>query len=107
MLFFHYRLRELLPSGIKLAGDIVNDDDIHLVLEYKSGEVWGPFTAPRANRYILHNDQNNPKISSLELFDEVLRDFKPRLLVISGLQIMDSHKFVKGIFFFLNTLSET
>lgn len=66
-------------------------------MEYKTGERWGPFTAPRANRYILHNDQNNPTISSLEYLDEHLATFNARLLVVSGLQMMDSYPFSAGI----------
>lgn len=91
------KLRKHLPDGLKLAGDLVKEDDIHFILEYKSSEAWGPYTAPRANRYILHNDQNNPHISSLELFDEALANYNPRLLVVSGLQMMDSYKFAQGV----------
>lgn len=87
------KLKKSLPEEIRLIGDVVDEDDIHLILEYKSGDKWGPFTAPRANRYILHTDQNNPKISSLELFGQQLIDFNPRLLVISGLQMMDNFPF--------------
>lgn len=66
-------------------------------MEYKTGARWGPFTAPRANRYILHNDQMNPTISSLEYLDEHLRAFNARLLVVSGLQMLDSYPFAVGI----------
>lgn len=66
-------------------------------MEYKTDEKWGPFTAPRANRYILHNDQNNPTISSLEYLDKYLSEFNARLFVISGLQMLDSFPFAAGI----------
>lgn len=66
-------------------------------MEYKTDEKWGPFTAPRANRYILHNDQNNPTISSLEYLDKYLNEFNARLFVISGLQMLDSFPFAAGV----------
>lgn len=65
-------------------------------MEYKTGDQWGPFTAPRANRYILHNDNSNPTINSLEFFDQPLKEFDPRLLVVSGLQMMDSFPYAAG-----------
>ncbi|XP_036326843.1 ADP-dependent glucokinase-like [Rhagoletis pomonella] len=91
------KLRRLVPADIKIAGDEIPEDDIHLILEYKSGDTWGPFKAPRANRYILHSDQNNPHLNSVEHFDAALRSFQPRLLVISGLQMMDSYRFIPGV----------
>lgn len=87
------RLRRLVPDAIKIAGDQIEEDDIHLILEYKAGETWGPFTAPRANRYILHNDQNNPHLNSLEHLETAILDYKPDLFIISGIQMMDSYKF--------------
>uniref|UniRef100_A0A1B0FJP7 ADP-dependent glucokinase n=1 Tax=Glossina morsitans morsitans TaxID=37546 RepID=A0A1B0FJP7_GLOMM len=92
-----YKLRRLVPKDIRIAGDEVLEDDIHLILEYKAGETWGPFTAPRANRYILHNDQTNPYLRSLENLEKAVKDYQPHLIVISGLQMMDSYKFEKGV----------
>lgn len=51
-----HKLRRLVPGTIKIAGDEIEEDDIHLILEYKAGDTWGPFTAPPANRYFLHTD---------------------------------------------------
>lgn len=89
-------LQSALPEGLKVVGQPVKRDDVHLILEYKAGESWGPYTAPRANRYILHNDDNNPLISSLEALEEHIKDFNADLLVISGLQMMDNYPFMKG-----------
>lgn len=91
------RLQKSLPKGIKtVGGDLSGKDDIHLILEYKADAKWGPYTTPRANRYILHHDMNNPMVSSLELLDEHLHDFDANLLVVSGIQMMDSHPFPPG-----------
>ena len=42
------------------------EDDIHLILEYAKDEAWDHLVAPRANRYIIHSDADNPWITSLE-----------------------------------------
>jgi hypothetical protein len=47
-------------------------------------------------RFIIHNDHNNPLVSSLEEFDKLLKEFNPNLLVISGLQMMDNYPYPKG-----------
>ncbi|KAH8351570.1 hypothetical protein KR059_008156 [Drosophila kikkawai] len=90
------KLRPLLPKEIRLAGDEIPDDDIHLILEYKAGDTWGSYVAPRANRYILHNDRNNPHLRALEQLTDALKVYHPQLLVVSGLQMMDMFTFNPG-----------
>ncbi|XP_016966509.1 ADP-dependent glucokinase [Drosophila biarmipes] len=90
------KLRPLLPKEIRLAGDEIPNDDIHLILEYKAGDTWGPYVAPRANRYILHNDRNNPHLRAVEQLTDALKIYQPQLLVVSGLQMMDMFTFNPG-----------
>lgn len=66
-------------------------DDIHLILEYKTGDKFGEHEAPRANRYIIHSDANNPMITSLELLN--VNDYEPKLFVVAGLQMLDNFPF--------------
>ena len=47
-------LRRMIPESVKVVGGKVEHDDIHLILEYKHGESWGPYTSARANRYRIH-----------------------------------------------------
>ena len=49
-------------------------------------------------RFIIHNDQQNPTVSSLEDLDHVLKngEYSPNLLVVSGLQMMDNYPFNPG-----------
>ncbi|EDW40526.1 GL25288 [Drosophila persimilis] len=90
------KMRPLLPKEIRLAGVEIPDDDIHIILEYMAGDVWGPYVAPRANRYILHNDKNNPHIRAVEEMTNALKLYHPQLLVVSGLQMMDMFSFNPG-----------
>ncbi|XP_011504910.1 PREDICTED: ADP-dependent glucokinase [Ceratosolen solmsi marchali] len=89
-------LLQMIPQAITVVGGEVERDDIHLILEYKRGETWGPYTSARANRYIVHNDRHNPKMSGLEELGQLLPEFKPDLLIISGLQMMDNYPFGEG-----------
>lgn len=41
------------PSVSPVAGNVVEEPDIHLILEYPSGATWGQYTARRANRCVL------------------------------------------------------
>lgn len=90
------KLRAELPDGITVAGPEVTDDEVHLLLEYPAGERWGHLHSPRANRFIIHNDHTNPKLASIESFVPELEKFKPKLLVVSALQMMDNFPFEKG-----------
>lgn len=40
-----------------VAGKVVEEPDIHLILEYPSGASWGPYSSRRANRYAAVNWQ--------------------------------------------------
>lgn len=89
-------LHQMIPQIINIVGGEVKRDDIHLIIEYKQGDVWGPYTSARANRYIVHNDVHNPMISSFDAFDKILSTYEPNLLVVSGLQMMDNYPFPNG-----------
>ncbi|XP_017331228.1 ADP-dependent glucokinase [Ictalurus punctatus] len=87
---------DYLSEHITVAGNTVEEPDIHLILEYPSGATWGPYTSRRANRYIVHSDDHNPYLDSMEDFEKKLQGFKPDLLVVGGLQMMDNFPFNQG-----------
>ena len=89
-------LQEWIPDGMEVAGGAVDTDDVHLIVEYKRNEAWDSVVSPRANRFIVHHDLNNPLVSSLEQFSEAMTKFQPQLLVIGGLQMMDNFPFRPG-----------
>lgn len=89
-------LQDWVPQGMEVAGGGLETDDVHLILEYKREEQWGHVRAPRANRFIVHHDLNNPLVSSLEEFRAALPLFRPDLLVVGGLQMMDNFPFREG-----------
>ena len=55
-------LRQMMPEAINIVGDEAKRDDIHLILEYKNSESWGPYRSARANRlhkYKIIKDRPN------------------------------------------------
>jgi ADP-dependent glucokinase len=48
------------------------------------------------NSFILHNDQTNPTLGSLDLFAKQVSLFSPTLLVVGGLQMLDNFPFKPG-----------
>ncbi|XP_053676196.1 ADP-dependent glucokinase [Anopheles nili] len=91
------KLKTHLRPEVRLTGSLIDDDDIHLILEYNTGDSWGDLVSPRANRYILHNDHHNPYLTSLEEFNSALVGFAPDLFVVSGLQMMDNYVYPDGV----------
>ena len=88
-------LKSLHP-GLRVLGDELEEDDIHLILEYKTGDKWGKFTSPRANRFIVHSDNSNPYLETLEDLEKEILKFDPSVLVVGGLQMMDNFPFKEG-----------
>ncbi|XP_063049335.1 ADP-dependent glucokinase [Engraulis encrasicolus] len=93
---FSTDFNDVLSEHITVAGNDVDEPDIHLIMEYPSGATWGPYTSRRANRYIVHSDEHNPYLDSMEAFERQLLDFQPDLLVVGGLQMMDNFPFKEG-----------
>ncbi|RLN46944.1 hypothetical protein BBJ29_006372 [Phytophthora kernoviae] len=93
---------------IQVVGNLdeTQHEDVHLVLEYSSGDVFRGHTSPRANRYYLNHDVHNARLSVLEEFEKSLETFKPDLVVFGGLQLMEVEMDQKGRLMRLKALSE-
>lgn len=94
---FSLDFNDVLSEHVTVAGNTVEEPDIHLILEYPSGATWGQYTSRRANRYIVHSDDHNPYLDSMEEFEKKLQSFNPDLLVVGGLQMMDNFPFKQGL----------
>ncbi|CAG2181303.1 unnamed protein product, partial [Oppiella nova] len=85
------QLQKLLPSDVMLSTPHLTKDEFHLLLEYPLDENWDDkYVSPRANRFIVHNDHKNPLLASLDTFYEKTAAFRPDLVIVSGLQMMDN-----------------
>lgn len=89
-------ITEGLPERVKVIGEPLQKSDVHIILEYDKGAKWGQYQAARANRLIVHSDDINPYLAGLEDFADKLIKFRPTLVVVGGLQMMDSFPFKEG-----------
>ncbi|XP_063305439.1 ADP-dependent glucokinase isoform X1 [Pelobates fuscus] len=84
------KLHELLDERVLVpSASLQEQDEFHLILEYKAGENWGSSRAPTANRFIFSHDLSNGAMTSLEVLLASLEEFQPNLLVLSGLHMME------------------
>lgn len=62
------------------------------------------------SRFIVHNDHQNPELSSLNSFVKQIEDYNPNILVVGGLQMMDNFPMSESKYDLytncLNTLSD-
>jgi len=91
------KMRDSYHKKMEFSQGYGEQDDVHLILEYKVGEQWGPYVVKRANRFILHSDNSNPELRSLESFIDVVDRVRPSTVVIGGLQMLDNFKFEAGV----------
>nr|XP_027202741.1 ADP-dependent glucokinase-like [Dermatophagoides pteronyssinus] len=84
------KLLKKFPNNIEISGPIIDQDDYHLILEYNINEQWNQYRSPRANRLIVHSDDNNVKLLSRTKFFKQLPNFRPDLLVLTGLHMLDN-----------------
>ena len=105
---------KMLPKGMSPVGNIVPVDDIHMLLEYPALRHWGKYTSQRANRLVVHSDENNPYLRSLQEFKKSFKEFSPSVLVVGGLHMLDnfpgfnkgdSSQILKRLQLFLDTIS--
>lgn len=83
-------LINMLPDNMSTIGDNVDIDDIHLILEYLAYLPWGKYESQRANRLVIHSDEHNPYLKSLNKFQEKVQQFSPSILVVAGLHMLDN-----------------
>lgn len=47
------------------------------------------------SRYILHRDVHNPSLKGLAAVKDAVHDYKPHLVVLGGLQMLDTYPFTE------------
>lgn len=84
------KLHELLDEKIVVPPESLQEtDEIHLILEYQTGERWGTVVAPQANRFIFSHDESNARMRLTESLVQSLDQFEPDLMVLSGFHMME------------------
>ena len=77
--------RALLPSSVKLAQPLSDNDEVHLILEYARGEAG----APRANRFIVTADTGNTDVAPMLAAIRAAADSAADVLIVAGLHMLE------------------
>lgn len=75
------------PYKIKFLNTLVPSPDLHIILEYREGETWGKYSAPRSNRFYMNHDTQNTNPGILESAYEINNI---DVFVIGGLQLIEN-----------------
>jgi len=88
------KLKELLSSNIEIPKpSLIEKDEIHLIMEYGKHEIFENWQSPVANRFIVSHDIYNSKMEFLDRFFATIREYKPDIVLFSGLHLLESQTF--------------
>lgn len=87
------RLKDHLPDAI-LIPTFTNDsqEEVHMILEYSSGDTWGEVSSYCSNRVIFSHDVSNSKMVALESVKNAMYNFSPDFVVLSGAHLLEGQK---------------
>jgi ADP-dependent glucokinase len=87
------KLKELLSSNIEIPKpSLIEKDEVHLIMEYGKHEIFESWQSPVANRFIVSHDTYNSRMEFLDQFFATIREYKPDIIIISGLHLLESQK---------------
>jgi len=78
----------LHPSVVRNNSTRIVQDELHMIYEYKQGEIIGEFVAPASSRFITSHDQFSASSIVIEMFFKVIAQVKPDLIVLSGVHLL-------------------
>ena len=87
------KLKQLLNENIKIPNQcLIDKDEVHLILEYHSKEVFENVQTPTANRFIVSHDFYNSRMEMLDELFAISKNYNPDILIISGLHLLESQR---------------
>uniref|UniRef100_A0A915E3A1 Uncharacterized protein n=1 Tax=Ditylenchus dipsaci TaxID=166011 RepID=A0A915E3A1_9BILA len=82
----------LHPSIVRNNSTRIVQDEMHLVMEYKQGEIMGEYVAPASSRFITSHDQYSGSSVVIEMFFKAIGQFRPDLIIFSGVHLLEAQK---------------
>ncbi|CAB3405603.1 unnamed protein product [Caenorhabditis bovis] len=84
------RSQALLHPAVKRANSTrIVKDELHVILEYKQGEILGDWVAPSSSRFITSHDHFSGSMVVVEMFFKAITQFKPDLVIITGVHLLE------------------
>ncbi|KAI1706031.1 ADP-specific phosphofructokinase/Glucokinase conserved region domain-containing protein [Ditylenchus destructor] len=82
----------LHPAIVRNNATRIVQDELHLILEYKQGEILGEYVAPASSRFITSHDQYSGSSVVIEMFFKAIGQFRPDLILFSGVHLLEAQK---------------
>ncbi|CAJ0955934.1 unnamed protein product, partial [Mesorhabditis belari] len=84
------RSQALLHPSIKRSNSTrITKDELHVILEYKQGEVLGEHVALGSSRFITSHDLYSSSTILIEMFFKAIATVQPDLVIITGVHLLE------------------
>ncbi|VDN59501.1 unnamed protein product [Dracunculus medinensis] len=80
----------LHPSIVRTNSTRIIKDEIHIIMEYKQGEILGEYVAPASSRFITSHDQYSGSSVVIEMFFKAISQFQPDLIILTGVHLIQT-----------------
>ncbi|VDK42679.1 unnamed protein product [Anisakis simplex] len=80
----------LHPSIVRTNSTRIVKDEVHVIMEYKQGEILGEYVAPASSRFITSHDQYSGSSVVIEMFFKAIAQFNPDLIILSGVHLLQN-----------------
>ncbi|PAV82764.1 hypothetical protein WR25_24718 [Diploscapter pachys] len=85
------RAQALLHPSVKRTNS-TRIDELHIIMEYRQGEILGDWVAPSSSRFITSHDHYSGSTIVMEMFFKATNQFKPELVIITGIHLLEFQK---------------
>ncbi|VDP09522.1 unnamed protein product [Soboliphyme baturini] len=84
------KLKSLLLTNVLTQNSTkIAMDEIHLIMEFKQGEIWGDYIAPTNSRLIISHDQFSSSAVIIDMFFNNILLFRPDLIILTGIHLLE------------------
>ncbi|KAI6216455.1 hypothetical protein M3Y99_01820700 [Aphelenchoides fujianensis] len=79
----------LHPSIERNNSTRIVQDELHVIMEYKQGEILGEYVTPSSSRFITSHDQFSGSTVVIEMFFKAIAQYRPDLVLLSGVHLLE------------------
>ncbi|KAM3719074.1 putative ADP-dependent glucokinase [Dirofilaria immitis] len=80
----------LHPSIVRTNSTRIVKDELHVIIEYKQGEILDEYVAPASSRFITSHDQYSGSAVVIEMFFKAINEFSPDLVILTGVHLLQN-----------------
>ncbi|VDM97791.1 unnamed protein product [Thelazia callipaeda] len=80
----------LHPSIVRTNSTRIVKDELHIIMEYKQGEILGEYVASASSRFITSHDQYSGSSVVIEMFFKAISQSNPDLVILTGVHLLQN-----------------